>query len=119
MLEPRDQIVISQLEISTFIGATDEEQKRPQRLRVSIVIEPERGLAGLGDELANTIDYAEISQTVKSLAVLEKRRLIETLAEDIVRLLLKTYPITAVELELRKYILPDTEFVAVRMRRER
>jgi dihydroneopterin aldolase len=118
MLEPRDKIVISQLEISTFIGATDEEQKRPQRLRVSIAIEPERGLADLGDELANTIDYAEISQTVKSLAVLEKRRLIETLAEDIARLLLKTYPITAVELELRKYILPDTEFVAVRIRRE-
>jgi hypothetical protein len=87
MLEPRDQIVISQLEISTFIGATDEEQKRPQRLRVSIAIEPERGLAGLGDELANTM-------------------------------LLKTYPIAAVELELRKYILPDTEFVAVRIRRE-
>jgi 7,8-dihydroneopterin aldolase/epimerase/oxygenase len=118
MLAPRDQIVISQLEISTFIGATDEEQKRPQRLRVSLVLEPKRGLAGLGDDLSQTIDYAEVSQTVKSLAVLEKRRLIETLAEDIACLLLKTYPIAAVEVELRKYILPDTKFVAVRIRRE-
>ena len=118
MLAPRDQIIISQLEISTFIGASDEEQKRPQRLRVSIVLEPQRGLAGLDDELSNTIDYAEVSQTVKSLAALGKRRLIETLAEDIACLLLKTYPIGAVELELRKYILPDTKYVAVRIRRE-
>ena len=119
MLAPRDQIVISQLEISTFIGATDEEQKRPQRLRVSIVIEPQRGLTGLGDELANTIDYAEVSQTLKSLAVLGKRRLVETLAEDIADLVLKTYPVLAVEVELRKFILPDAEFVAVRIRREK
>ena len=28
------------------------------------------------------------------------------------------FPLTAVEIELRKYILPETEFVAVKIRRD-
>ncbi len=112
-----DQIVVSLLSISTFIGATDEEQKRPQRLKVSLVMEPSRGLSSLNDDLANTVDYDAACRAVKSLATTGKRRLIETLAEDIAALLLREYPLAAVEVELRKYILPDTEFVAVKIRR--
>jgi dihydroneopterin aldolase len=115
---PADQIVVSELAISTYIGATDEEQKRPQRLKVSLVMEPRRGLAGLQDDLRNTVDYDAACRIVKTLAVEGRRRLIETLAEDIAALLLREYPLVAVEVELRKYILPDTEFVAVRIRRE-
>ena len=63
-----DQIVVSQLAISTFSGATDDEQRRPQRLKVSFIMEPKRGLGGLGDELSNTVDYDEVCRAVKSLA---------------------------------------------------
>jgi len=113
-----DQIVVSLLSISTFIGATDEEQKRPQRLKVSFILEPKRGLGGLNDDLANTVDYDAACRAVKALATTGKRRLIETLAEDIASHLLREYPLAAVEVELRKYILPDTDFVAVKIRRE-
>lgn len=113
-----DQIIVSQLSISTFIGATDEEQKRPQRLKVSFIMEPKRGLGGLNDELANTVDYDQACRSVKALAITRKRRLIETLAEDIATHLLREYPLGAVEVELRKFILPDTEHVAVKIRRE-
>lgn len=116
---PADQILISQLSISTFIGATDEEQKRPQRLHVSLVMEPTRGLGNLRDELSNTVDYDAATRAVKALAAVEKRRLIETLAEEIAALLLRDYLLAAVEVEVRKYILPDTEYVAVRIRRGR
>jgi 7,8-dihydroneopterin aldolase/epimerase/oxygenase len=114
-----DQIVVSQLSISTFIGATDDEQKRPQRLKVSFVMEPERGLSDLEDDLRRTVDYDAACRSVKALAASGKRRLIETLAEDVAALLLREYPLAAVEVELRKYILADTEFVAVRIRREK
>jgi 7,8-dihydroneopterin aldolase/epimerase/oxygenase len=114
-----DQILVSQLTIASFIGATDEEQERPQRLRVSLVLEPVAGFAGLNDELARTVDYYTASRAVKALAAQGKRRLIETLAEDIAQLLLMDYSLAAVEVEVRKFILPDTEYVAVRIRRER
>lgn len=114
-----DQILVSKLTVSTFIGATDEEQRRPQRLQVSLVMEPSRGFADLQDDLRNTVDYDAACRAVKAVAAQGKRRLIETLAEDVAYLLLNEYPLAAVEIEIRKHILPDTEHVAVRIRRER
>lgn len=110
-----DQIIISQLGISTYIGATADERRKPQRLRVSITMELAARV--LDDKLENTVDYAAVSGVVKALAATGERLLIETLAEEIAATLLSSYPIRAVEIELRKYILPDTEFVAVRIRR--
>ncbi len=112
-----DQIIISQLGISTFIGATEEERRKPQRLRVSVVMEPSASFSTMADRLENTVDYAAVSNAIKSLAATGQRLLIETLAEEIASMLLGCHPLTAVEVELRKYILPDTEFVAVRIRR--
>src|SRR5688572_5749559 len=97
-----DQILVSQLTVTTFIGATDEEQKRPQKLKVSIVMEPRNGVSGLNDELAKTVDYDAACRAVKAHAVQGKRRLIETLAEEIASLLLREYPLAAVEVEVRK-----------------
>lgn len=118
MQKSPDQIIISQLGISTFIGATDEERRKPQRLRVSVVMEPAASFATMADRLENTVDYADISTGIKVLAATGQRLLIETLAEEIAAMLLSGYPLRSVEVELRKYILPDTEFVAVRIHRE-
>jgi 7,8-dihydroneopterin aldolase/epimerase/oxygenase len=118
MPQKPDQIVISQLGISTFIGATVEERKKPQRLRVSVIMEPRTSFLHMHDRLENTVDYAEVSNVIKTLAASGQRLLIETLAEEIATVLLSQYPLDAVEVELRKYILPDTEFVAAKLRRE-
>ena len=110
-----DQIIISQLGISTYIGATEEERRKPQRLRVTVIMDLANRV--IDDKLENTVDYAEVSGAIKALAAISQRLLIETLAEQIATMLLAAYPLSAVEIELRKYILPDTEFVAVRIRR--
>ena len=65
------------------------------------------------------MDYAAAAEAVKALASAGSRVLVETLAEDIARMLITRFPIAAVEVELRKFILPDTEFVGVRIRRDR
>ncbi len=114
-----DQIIISQLGVTSFIGATAEERGRPQKLRVSLVLEPAEGLCDLGDALGNTVDYAVVSQAVKSLAAKGERLLIETLAGEIAEFLLAGFPLAAVEVEVRKFVVPDTEFVAVRIFRRR
>lgn len=114
-----DQILISQLELSTCIGATDAERSRPQRVLASIVIEPQGGFNGLNDDLARTVDYGAAAQAAKALASDGTRVLIETLAEDLAGMLMQRFAISAVDVELRKFILPDTEFTGVRIRRER
>lgn len=114
-----DAIRIEQLELSCFIGVPDAERAAPQRLTVSLVLEPLRGFQGLGDDIAQTVDYFTVCEVVKTLSLDHPRRLIETLAEEIATTLLSRFPLAAVEVELRKFILPDTAFVAVRLRRER
>jgi 7,8-dihydroneopterin aldolase/epimerase/oxygenase len=112
-----DTIHIADLELSARIGVPDEERAATQRLTASLTLEPVRDFRALGDDLARTVDYFAVCEAVKALAAARPRRLIETLAEDIATYLLERFPLTAVEVDLRKYILPDTEYVGVRIRR--
>lgn len=115
----RDAIVIEALELSAHIGVPEAERAAPQRLTVSLRLEPREGFAELEDELARTVDYFAVCQAVQALAKARPRQLIETLAEEIAALVLARFAVATVEVELRKFILPETAFVAVRLRRAR
>ena len=112
-----DTILVEALEILAHVGVPDEEIANPQRLTVSLVLEPRGGFSHLHDEIARAVDYFQVCRRVKQVAAERPRRLIETLAEDIARALLSGFDLAAVEVELRKFILPDTAHVAVRLRR--
>jgi dihydroneopterin aldolase len=114
-----DRIVIKRLELQAHIGVPDEERERLQRLTASLVLEPLRDFRALDDRLENTVDYFQVGEAVKALALARPRRLIETLGEEIAAALLARFPLRSVEIELRKYILPDTAYVAVQLQRER
>jgi len=114
-----DTIVVSQLEVLARVGVPAAERGRAQRLTISLWLTPERGLAGLGDELANTIDYGAVCDAAREEAGARTRHLIETMGEEIAARLLGRFPLRAVEVEVRKYVLAGTEYVAVRMRREK
>ncbi len=114
-----DQILISKLELSTRIGATETERSQPQRLLASLVLEPSVGFSELRDRFARTVDYDAVAQAVKAHASAGERTLIEPLAEELAALLLRRFALNAVEIELRKFFLPDAEFTGVRLRRER
>jgi len=114
-----DCIVIESLELSSRIGVPGEERAQPQRLTANLVLEPIRDFRALDDRLENTVDYFALGECVKALSLARPRHLLETLAGEIAGELLARFPLRSVEIELRKYILPDTAFVAVRLRRER
>jgi dihydroneopterin aldolase len=114
-----DCIIVSQFEVLAHVGVPPAERGKAQRLTFSLRLFPVRGLSGLADELSGTVDYAAVCATVRQEAESKPRRLIETLSEDIAAVLLARFPLRAVEVELRKYILPGTEYVAVSIRRER
>jgi dihydroneopterin aldolase len=114
-----DRIRIESLELSSHIGVPEEERATAQRLTASLVLEPIRGLGALGDRIGNTVDYFAVCEYAKVLSGARPRHLLETLAEEIAEALLARFPLRAVEIELRKYVLPDTAFVAVQIRRAR
>lgn len=112
-----DAIHVQELELSAKIGVPDEERANAQRLVVNLTMYPTRGFSDLRDNVDNTVDYYLVTRAVKEFASQRECRLIETLAEEIASLLLERFPLSAVEVELRKFILPDTAHVAVRIRR--
>lgn len=110
----RDQITISGLRIVSSIGVTDEEWARPQSLEVSLDLVPAAGLRGLEDRLERTVDYHAVSELVRDTAAAGRRRLVETLAEDLGSAVLAAFPTLAqARVTVRKFILADAESVAV------
>ncbi len=116
---PTDSITIAGLKITSWLGVPPEERAHPQALEATVEMIPIRGLAGLGDLFENTIDYATAAGQIQQIAVAQKRRLIESLAEDIADTLLAAHPLSRVTVEIRKFILPHCAHVAVRISKGR
>lgn len=113
-----DAIRINGLEVQARIGVPDEEREQPQRLVLDIVLESD--FRGLADDLARTTDYAAAAEWLRAECGRRQVRLVETLAGDLAEGLLARFPlIDAVTLEVRKFILPATRDVTVRIRRTR
>jgi len=112
-----DQIHIEALEFRSHIGVPDEERAAPQRLTVTLTLEPNADFRALGDRIEATVDYAAVCEAVKTLAAVRPRRLVETLAEEIASELLGRFPIRRIAVEVRKFILPETDYVAIRIER--
>lgn len=112
-----DQIHIEALEIRARIGVPEEERTTPQRLTVSLTLELKTDFRDLCDRIEATIDYAAVCEAVKALAAAQPRHLVETLAEEIAADLLKRFPIRRLTVEVRKFILSETEYVAIRIKR--
>jgi dihydroneopterin aldolase len=114
-----DQIHIEQLEVSARIGVPDDERGQPQRLTISITFWPMRQSAELGDDIGRTVDYAALCAETKTFVETRSDRLIETLADALAKHLLAKFEIGRITLDLRKFILPEVEFVSVTVTRDR
>ena len=113
-----DLIFIDNLELSAHIGISEEERATAQRLTVTLELKPTRNFTILEDRIENALDYFQVCETVKALVARTRCALLETLAEKIAAEVIAHFALQSVELELRKYILPDTRFVAVKIHRE-
>lgn len=118
-IDHRDQIAVTGLGLVTRIGVPEEERATAQRLEADLTLWPAAPLSGLGDDLPGTINYAEVAEACRALAAERPRQLIETLAEELVMLLLTRWPLAAARVTLRKFILPDTRSVSVTLTRTR
>ncbi len=114
----KDVILVKGLEVPLFIGVTDEERANPQVLKLHLEMVPKNGCSSLNDDIDKTVNYYDVSQRVKHLAAERPRKLIETLAEEVIEMILTEFAVTEVQLEIEKFILPDTDFVGLRMWRQ-
>ena len=112
-----DRIHIEQLAIEANVGVPDAERATPQRLLLSITLTPATSFRELGEEIERTIDYAAVRDAVTAFLRGRSFKLIETLADETALLIKRDFGAQRVEVEVRKFILPETAYVAVRTAR--
>ena len=112
-----DHIIISELEVFYRVGVPPAERAQPQRLLLTVEMGRDIAAAAAGDDLRHTIDYFAVSQRLLHWGEGREWRLIETLAVDIANLVLAEFAAQTVVVEVKKFIIPQTRYVAVRVRR--
>jgi len=113
-----DTIRVVDLEVYANIGVPDAERRTPQRLLISLELSVESFVHAAGtDNVGWTINYADVVEHVKQTTARRARKLLETLAEDLAFDLLKAFPMKKISIEIKKFILRDTQYVSVKIER--
>jgi FolB domain-containing protein len=112
-----DQIHIEDLEVRYCVGVPDEERAQPQRLLVCLTLYHDFSAASEADDVRQTVDYYALTRRLLQYGEGRSWRLIETLAVELAELVLREFGPVAVEVEVKKFILPETRWVSVKVRR--
>ena len=115
----RDRIHIEQLELYARVGVTERERSEPQRITIDLTVWPHRTFDNLEDDLGRTVNYVELCRVSREFIEKQDWKLIETIASKLASYLLQMFPVTAAEIAVHKFVLPNTSHVAVTVRRER
>jgi 7,8-dihydroneopterin aldolase/epimerase/oxygenase len=112
-----DEIIINDLEVFYHVGVPDAERTKPQRLLLTLTIEHDFRKAARSENLSDTIDYSAICQRLLNFGTNRQWKLIETLASEIAETILKEHPVNAIEVKVKKFIIPEARYVAVSLKR--
>ncbi|REL27998.1 dihydroneopterin aldolase [Thalassotalea euphylliae] len=97
-----DKVFIEGLKIQTTIGFYEWEKQIKQTLVIDLTMGWNTRLAAENDELAKTLDYAEISVELEKFANKNPVDLLETLAERMANFLITEYQIPWLKLAIGK-----------------
>lgn len=113
-------VYLRDVKIPAKIGLHPWEYVLQQQLFADIELGLVDGRAAQSDEVADTVDYSWVAEVVRGLALARHYRLLEHLAEVMMRELLAHTRVQWVELCLKKPgVVPETAEVGVKLRRER
>jgi dihydroneopterin aldolase len=91
-MKARDRIILTRIGVFAYHGVHEEEGRLGQRFYISIRAGLDLGPAGRSDDIAQSVSYAEIAARVQEIAVMQRFKLIEALAEAIAGDLLAAFP---------------------------
>jgi len=108
-----DTIKISDLEVFYQVGVPDAERAKPQRLLLTVAMEANFSAAAKSDAITDTIDYFAVTQRLLKFGDGRSWKLIEKLAADIASTILAEFKPASVTVEVKKFIIPQAQFVSV------
>lgn len=109
------KISIVDLEVFYCVGVPDAERAQPQRLLLTLELEADFAAAARSDGIADTIDYFAVTQRLLKFGEGRSWQLVEKLASDIADAILAEFKPASVTVEVKKFVIPQTRFVAVQL----
>lgn len=105
------------LKLPCRLGVPDSERRKPQTVLCTAVFPvPSLSSAAKRDDLRQTVDYHALSKVLQAEARRIPRKLLERLATDLARTACLRFRLPWIELELKKFILPETRHVSLHAR---
>ena len=86
-----DKISITGIEVFGRHGCGELERRRGQIFKIDVEMDLDLVKAGFSDDIKDTVDYAEVIYDVDRIVSGPPRNLIETVAEEIAEVLLKSF----------------------------
>lgn len=86
-----DKITVKDLEVFANHGVYEQENFLGQKFVISAVLHTDTRMAGLTDNLENSINYGEVSHLIKKIVEGNTWNLIEKIAEEVAHTILVTY----------------------------
>lgn len=100
-------IRIHNLKFHTFNGVFPEERKNGQQLAIDVSLNYPIEAQVNHDDLDETISYADVNQAIDDFVHHHSYKLIESLANELLRMLLKQFSMAdRITLKIRKYSVP-------------
>jgi dihydroneopterin aldolase len=87
-----DLIRIVGLELRCIVGLRSYERHRQQPLLIDLALGLDLSSAGRSGKIADSVDYADVADTITALLRFREYRLLEVAAEEAAALLFATYP---------------------------
>ena len=109
------KISIVDLEVFFHVGVPDAERAQAQRLLLTVQMTSDFSAAARSDGIADTIDYYAVTQRLLKFGEGRSWKLIEKLAADIAEVILAEFQPPAVTVEVKKFIIPQAQYVSVSM----
>jgi 7,8-dihydroneopterin aldolase/epimerase/oxygenase len=112
-----DRIVIKDLDVAAHIGVTEPERAQPQRLLITVELERDLAEAGRTDAVDSTTPYDVVADMICQTVTERPRKLVEAMAEEIAEMILSHNMARAVTVEVKKFSIPRSQYVAVQIHR--
>ena len=97
-----DKVFIKNLQVETIIGIFNWEREVRQVVSIDLTMEFDNKKAAKSDDIDDALDYKKIGKRVSSYVERSKFKLVERLAEQIAKLVLKEFPVASLKVSVTK-----------------
>ena len=97
-----DKVFINNLEVEGIIGIFQWEREVRQLISIDIQMDFNNKKAAKSDNIEDALNYKLVGKRITSYVQKSKFKLVEALAENISKIILKEFPVSSVKVTLRK-----------------